>query len=316
LPHGRNGDAGSASSSSGLPRRWAAGLISRERAWLREYGPAWGTIGYAYVHLRRYHDATKWMKDWQQRNDLAPWMLLNLASACRRVGPDKTALAVNQRALKLPPDHTTPQHQLWIVLEIALLGDMPAVAERMAELREHELGKYEQALLALVKALRAVHEAQPTARRAVFAERRDDLARRYQQGAFTDPALNHVRRRTLAVLSRVSGDPWHWLRRWLPEFGGHPRPANHPTPSGGRSTNVNPRLIWVCIVLALGLLRTCASLQPSASTTNFRLPAAQTPFPYHPHPPNRPGEPGSFPLSPQFQQPVQLLPTPAPLELK
>ena len=286
-------------------RKWLLRrLISRERPFLRTYGPAWGTIGYAYVHLGRWSDAIKWMKDWQQRNDLAPWMLLNLATAYRQIGPDRNALAVNQHALKLPPDHTTSQHRLWIVLEIALLGDMPAVASRLAELREHELGNYEQALLALIKALRAMHEAQPTARRAIFTERCDDLARRYQQGAYADPALNRARRRTLLILCRLNGDSWRWLRPWLPGFGGVGGP--------GERGKIRPATIFAFFVVLSALLRTCQESPPASSTPVVR-PLARTPSPFQPRDPQSLGQPPSIQFSPKPEDTIRLLPTPFPV---
>lgn len=294
-------------------------VIKKNRPWVRENPSAWGTIGYAYVQMRRWHDAVKWMKDWPQRDDLAPWMLLNLSTAYRRIGDDKTALSVNQRALHLVPDNTTPHHRLWIIHEIALRGDMPAIASRMEELREHELDTYGQALLALVKALRVVHLALPATRKEVYKERRADLATRYGQGTYQDPALNRAHKRTLSVMAKVSGDHFAWMR-----------PLPSPGTVGTRtssSSNVSPRALWFMFIVFIGVLRTCTSSTTSSSSPHFDLPN-QTPYPQH-----RPGSPLQTPeyrvqkhrfptpprnveLGPPVQEPLHLLPTPAPLSPK
>ncbi|MDR3401900.1 MAG: tetratricopeptide repeat protein [Chthoniobacter sp.] len=303
-------------------------LIRQEEPWLRRDADAWGTVAFAYTHLQDSKKVIQWMHDWERRTDLQPWMLLNLATAYRQTWNDHAALLVNQRALRLPPDGTTTRHRLWVVHEIAQLGDMPAVKSRLEELREHELSNYEKALLALIKALRAMFEAAPSARKGVFKSARQDLQQRYEQGAYADPPLNRARRRTLATLSRVSGDPFRWLRPLMPEFGGQPRPTGQPAAARGSGTNISPRNIWIIVILASALLRTCASLQSPSSTNNFSIPPAATPYPYRsyqnsPHPdPYHPLRPlGRDPsreiqLTPHENAPLQLLPTPPPLLLK
>lgn len=296
-------------------KRWLLWrLVRREENWLRANAEAWGTMGYAYVHMKRWKDTIKWLHDWPRRTDLAPWMLSNLALAYRQIGNDKAALAVNQRAIRLSPDRTTAQHRLWIVLEIALLGDMPAVASRMEELREHELSPYENALISLIKALRAVHTAAPDARRSTLQEWRQEIQRRYQEGAYNDPALRRARHRTLAVILKVGGDPWRWLGPLRSEPKAAPRPAAAPASTGGR-TSFPPGAIFAIVMLLSMLARTCSNglHEPSPMP---RLPVVQTPYPTQPHSYSPPRPPGGFQLAPPPQAPLHLLPTPMPLPLK
>jgi len=293
-------------------------VIKKNRVWIRENGAAWGALGYAYVQMHRWNDAVAAMKDWQQRNDIAPWMLINLSIAYRFLGKDQIALSVNQRALHLVPDNTTTQHRLWIIHEIALRGDMPAVAVRMEELREHELDAYGQSLLALIKALRAVHLAEPAQRKAVYQERRTDLLTRYQQGSYNDPAIFRAHQRTLAAIAKVAGHRWAWLRPLPARKGGQGKPSS--------SSEVNPLALAFMFFVLLGILKTCTSSTDSSSSkidtyprqTPFQLQHRSTPATAAPllRKMRFPTPARSIQLVPPGKEPLHLLPTPLPLSLK
>jgi hypothetical protein len=158
--------------------------------------------------------------------------------------------------------------------------------------------------------LRAVHEAAPDARRAVYKQWCQELEKRYQQGAYRDPALNFARRRTLAVLGRRSGDPWRWLRPLLPEPS--IKTAAAPRSGGG---GVPVRLIFVAVMILSALLRTCSTNEPTSSSIP-RLPLPQTPYPYQPRNLTPLNQPRNLQLAPPFEQHPHLLPPPEPLPPK
>jgi len=276
---------------TGLLKRF----IRRERKNLEESATLWGTVAYAYVHLRQWHDTVVWMQDWERRQDAQPWMLLNLSSALRELRRDDRALAVNRRALALAHDHTTAQHQLWVALDAGVAGRVPELEAHLAEVREHELGDYERPLFTLVKALRALHTAPAGERPRVFRERCDEIARQHQQGLFRDGVLQRARARTRRALSRASGDPWSRLRVWRPDW------LNLGT---GREK-------WAA--LTIGAIAVFTLARGCQGYREHSIPAPQRTTPTHR------ATPRPIPGTPSLDKPVSLrfgpvnLPTPPPL---
>ncbi len=269
--------------------------LSRERKVLQEIPSLWGTVGYAYVHLRQWKNAVKWMRDAGRRQDVEPWMLLNLSAALRELARNDEALAVNRRALTLTSDHTSAQHLLWVAFETAIAGRISTLDQELAELREHELGDYERTLLALVKALRAMHTALPADRPRVFREQRDGIEQLYQRGKFANTVLNRTRRRCLTALSRFSGDRWRWLRPLLPERAA-PRASSPPLPSGAARL-----AIIVFAMLILNLMRNCNETDYRATPVLPPSIPIRTPAPH-----STPSWPSS--LRPAGQPSIRLMP--------
>lgn len=198
--------------------------VRRERAVLRADAQSWGTVGYAFVTLQQYSPGLVWMADWSQRPDLQPWMLLNLIISLRHFRREAEALAVSRRAVTLKPDHTTPQHQLWLALDAAVRGELPQADAIVGEIREHELVDYTKGLLALVRAVSAVQSALPAERQRVLKEQLRTLAVRQSStsphgAVLRDPVLFHARQRALRVMYRAADRPFFaWLYGWLPQF--------------------------------------------------------------------------------------------------
>jgi tetratricopeptide (TPR) repeat protein len=268
-------------------------LLRQEKETIRNETSLWGAVGYAYTHMSRWTDAVRWMQGADRRPGVRPWMLYNLATAHRELKNDAQALAVNRRALTLTRDGTTPKHQLWVAFHAALAGNIPALDQELAELREHELGDYEQKLLILVKALRAVHTASAADRRRVFYERCREIARRRREGIYDDAVLNRARRRCLDVLSRAAGDRWRLLRPWMPDF------AGWMTTDGARLTIIFGVIFTVILVRLF-------------DDVSFRSVPNPTPPPIRLTPP--PPLPGATPSPPRLDQPItiQLGPPEAP----
>ncbi len=99
------------------------------RSFLAEHGAAlqadpvrWGEAAHYLLDVNAHSEVLRWMKDWQRRPDLKPWMLLNLAVSLRNRGRWSEAAQVSARALTLPADHCTGFHRAWLALDAALDG--------------------------------------------------------------------------------------------------------------------------------------------------------------------------------------------------
>lgn len=70
----------------------------------------WGKVGYALVTCRWYELAVHWLKNYERRAGVRPWMLHNLRVAA--LGTHRLALARGavDAALRLPSDDTLPYH--------------------------------------------------------------------------------------------------------------------------------------------------------------------------------------------------------------
>jgi hypothetical protein len=94
-----------------------AGLVQRDPA-------VWGTVGYAYVALGEHDKARRWLEGWSRRSGVMPWMLYNLVLALAYAREWQQALMVSRGALRLPADHATNDHVVWLLADQALAKDL------------------------------------------------------------------------------------------------------------------------------------------------------------------------------------------------
>jgi len=233
-------------------------LIRRERAWLLEHAPAWGSVGYSYVQMRRYRAALHWLQSRQNRPDAQPWMLQNLALALRRVGRDKEAIAVNQRAIELRPDHTTPIHRVWLLFEIALHGEHVRATGLLNEIHEHDLAPYNRAILALIRSTLAVFNAPRDQKSSAFRAERLKLRATDLQNNFRENALHRAYRRALKVMGRAAGRPLLGaFYSWLPLKRTAQRNSASPVIS---ISTLFTHAFWLFLVLLFFLTKSCGSM--------------------------------------------------------
>jgi len=90
---------------------------------LRASTETWGQVGVALLNLRHSARAARWLADWRARDDVQPWMLVNVAVARRHVGDFAEAAAASEHALTLPRDHTFAYHGAMAAFEAALRGE-------------------------------------------------------------------------------------------------------------------------------------------------------------------------------------------------
>ena len=195
--------------------RYLARMLEREGAALHADPEYWGTVGYAWTTLGHHREAIRWMQDWPRRTVVQPWMLANLAVSLRELGDARGALEASRRAIGLPPDHTTVQHQLWLAAEAALSGDRTEATRLHQETKDAELDHYFRALRALVAALIQVGAAFRFEKVKAYRDETAILRQPAYQAAFHNRALADLRRRGLIAMAASAGDHMAVAKGWI-----------------------------------------------------------------------------------------------------
>ncbi len=223
-------------------------FMRKEHAWLQGNAIAWGSVAYALVEMKRYRTAVKWMDDWRTHAGIRPWMLQNLIASLRELGRDTTALEASRKALTLPRDQTTPQHQLWIALDEVSRGETDSARSAVAEMRDHELSTYTRALLQIIRSVLEVQAAAPDRQSRKYKEERQKLRAGEFYNSYCDPVLRRAYRRCQRAMGRIVGRPIAgWFYSWLPV---------------GPAPTIPSAAIWILIVLILTLIRACDTSIP------------------------------------------------------
>ncbi len=133
-------------------RRALRSFLAEHRAALQADPVTWGEAAHYLLGVNAHSEVLRWMKDWQNRPDLKPWMLLNLAVSLRNRGRWSEAAQVSARALTLPADHCTNLHRAWLALDAALDGRREE-AQAHVRATTNDLGPYYGLLGALSRYL-------------------------------------------------------------------------------------------------------------------------------------------------------------------
>ena len=195
-------------------------LAQEDAGWLR--GPTfyWACVGRGLVTFGHFELARRWMSDWQNRQDVKPWMLLNVVEALRAVGNASEAVICSLRALELSERHAQQFHHLFLACDDSLEGrfnEARAHLQRFAEI--NGAGEVDPAFQLLQTAAAAVVEmadAEPPQRKALFPL----LRQRMKQARKSCPAFERelVRKRiyraSLMELAKLRGGLvgrlWGW----------------------------------------------------------------------------------------------------------
>jgi cellulose synthase operon protein C len=178
---------------------------------LRGDGQSWGMTGYALTNVHDYRGAAAWLADWGERQDVQPWVLLNLVLSLRAMGRDAEANRASRRALELPADGTTTYHAVWLAFDEAVGGNAAEAAKRLAEVDASRLDATHRYLHGLVEAVLLVQQAPPAERRGAFTQTRQKLRGLAQSGALPAedrPALRHAYR---LCVRRLVHDRGGWV---------------------------------------------------------------------------------------------------------
>jgi tetratricopeptide (TPR) repeat protein len=136
----------------------------------------WGYFGYALFSQAKPARTIRALRDWQDRTDAEPWMLLNLADAYRRTNRFDLANAVQQAAVKLNEDQTTAKHRVWLAIDEAAAGTPGENVKRVTSADHKAMDQHYAVLVNLVRALAPLCENNPDATKARTARREVALA--------------------------------------------------------------------------------------------------------------------------------------------
>ncbi|MBC8870396.1 MAG: tetratricopeptide repeat protein [Planctomycetes bacterium] len=198
-------------------------FFRENESWLREHTFAWGSAGYGLTGLREYRVAAEWQSDWRDREDLEPWMLVNVAEGLRAIGRDAEAVEASQLALSMPPAYGQHLHYLWLAVDEALRGNITAAKEHLEDVDVESLDEDYQFLQTMIGGIVEMAEASPDEAGRVFRDERRRIGRAraafkaYQQ----EPARRRAYRRSLAMVAKYRGTfaaklwfYFRWISSW------------------------------------------------------------------------------------------------------
>jgi hypothetical protein len=168
----------------------------------------WGVVGYALWNLGRHRAGARWLADWEVRENVQPWMLINLVLCLRHLGRDADAARVSRHALGLPADPWTSHHQLWLALDELCQARAGEASARLDTIDPEKFRPTHRYLHGLALTLRDVLRAEPAARRrTALAARRKlvELNRRTVIPAADHRAVLRAYRRAIGQIVRPLG---------------------------------------------------------------------------------------------------------------
>jgi tetratricopeptide (TPR) repeat protein len=162
----------------------------------------WGKIGFALFAQNKLRQTIRAMKDWPDRNDAHPWMMLNLAHAYRRSNANDLARNVHRFALKLEKDQTTLKHTVWLAVDEVIAGREEENYKSLSTAETPKLDKHYPYLLNLARALSPLCDGKekPTPQQFKAARKAIAAARKTAPGWSTQRELRITMRRAVGRL--------------------------------------------------------------------------------------------------------------------
>ncbi len=197
---------------AGRARPVVAVSRGRSAAAVRGNGRLWGTVVTALLKANAPARSARWGHDWKGRTDAKPWMLVNLATALRRVGRDAEAGDVGRHAMAMPADATTPKLVAWLAADEVVAGRRGPNVDRLLAGDTAKLEKQYAYLLAVVRAVAPVCGTPPDAAAARAARRGLDAAFVRVKTDRRQSELKRLFRRAAwrVARSRPSVAAWAW----------------------------------------------------------------------------------------------------------
>ncbi|HEX5223413.1 MAG TPA: tetratricopeptide repeat protein [Verrucomicrobiae bacterium] len=155
-------------------------LLWLRRDVLRKDDAAWGQVGFALSTFRRMKAVALWLADWRERPNVQPWMLFNLCLGLRHLGQWDEANAVARHVLDTwgHREGSADMH-LFLAVEEALSGSLPAAREHLNHARVRENVIYDLELVAIAKALIEFRKAPASGRVDQFKVARAQLGQSF-----------------------------------------------------------------------------------------------------------------------------------------
>ncbi len=190
-------------------KRECTKFMRTHRDALCRHALTWGNGGWALNQIGDRKGTIRWLADWRERHDVAPWMLLNLALSYRRLGRVEEAAEVSRAACQLPPDHCTSSHQLWLASDLAGVGRTDEAETLIAGVNAESLATYYKALHAIVRGMieaRRAGDGEKVTYRLAQRRLHEAIAPHLPTITYT-PQLSRLRRRCSVQLAREFGGP-------------------------------------------------------------------------------------------------------------
>ncbi len=134
-------------------------FIQKYPALLNNETESWAAVGSALYDIGDVSEAAEWMSDWQERRDIAPWMLWNLSLALRDLQREEEAKEVGLHAVNLPEDHRTGSHLALLSLDEALAGRIAEATHHIERIAPQSMRDWEQLLVTLSSNLSQFYQA-------------------------------------------------------------------------------------------------------------------------------------------------------------
>jgi tetratricopeptide (TPR) repeat protein len=104
--------------------------VGENETLLRKKTWSWGQIGSHFSRVLDDERTAAWMRDWQEREGVQPWMLMNLSLAVRGLDRFAEGAAINRYVLEnYESDYTSIYHRTWLMLDAVLANDVAAAVE-------------------------------------------------------------------------------------------------------------------------------------------------------------------------------------------
>jgi tetratricopeptide (TPR) repeat protein len=195
--------------------------VKKHEKFLRDDTPVWGQVGHAFSSCLDDAATADWLRDWKERPEAQPWMLINLALALRGLDRFPEANAVQQYAVtQLEADFTTPFQETWLMLDGALAGDAAVVRDYFERTDVADLDPNHRWIAALAQALLWCLTGRDKAK--AFAKARDHLKEVAQnlEPIDRDECFILAYRKTIKEMSRrcggLGGGFWRLWRSFKP----------------------------------------------------------------------------------------------------
>jgi cellulose synthase operon protein C len=120
---------------------------------LQRHSKIWGMVGYCLYRQGKYQRAIQWLSDWEQREAVESWMLINLVLALRQLNRHQEAVNVSKQAVKLICDSSSDSHRVWVAIDAARSGSTIQAARLLESINVAALHPSHQSLYYLVQAL-------------------------------------------------------------------------------------------------------------------------------------------------------------------
>ncbi len=191
---------------------------------LRQTDRGWAKAAQALIDVRDYGVAAAWISDWKSRDIREAWMLFPAACVLRILDRTPEAYEVSRKAVRLPPDASTSDHQVFVALEDAFEGRTGDAEGWLSQIDPDDLDDIPRLFFLFAESLVSVQRARGGDRFTAFNEARKKVDEALISYAPKDANVDLTRtyqRWTLRLsrdLGGLSGWAWKMWKKLRPSL--------------------------------------------------------------------------------------------------